>query len=308
MPSERLSLALEVRLRDGLTMFDASALAKVLLGDTIFSNMMIFGAAWQRGLVPLSHAAILKAIVLNGAAADKNQRAFELGRWAALNPQEADGLLAPNVIAMPNTPDEKIAYRADHLVTYQGKGLARRYKRMVERFEDPKMRLAVAKGYHKLLAYKDEYEVARLLLQSDAKARAEFEGDLKLTYHLAPPLLSRTGADGRPVKREFGSGSMWLFRLLARLKRLRGTPLDVFGYSEERKMERALIRQYEADLDTLGHLSGDRLDAAIALAELPLQIRGFGPVKHASAAKAEKRREELLSVLRKAQDVQAAAE
>ena len=101
---------------------------------------------------------------------------------------------------------------------------------------------------------------------------------------------------------------MWLFRLLARLKRLRGTPLDVFGYSEERKMERALIRQYEADLDTLGHLSGDRLDAAIALAELPLQIRGFGPVKHASAAKAEKRREELLSVLRKAQDVQAAAE
>ncbi len=309
LPAERLALALEARLRDGLAMFDASDLAKALLGDTIFSNMMIFGAAWQRGLVPLSHAAIRRAIELNGAAAERNLQAFEYGRWAVLNPEEAERLVTPNVVALPKTLDEKIAYREAKLVEYQGKRLAKRYRRLVDRFSDPRMKEAVAKGYHKLLAYKDEYEVARMLLQTEEKAKDAFEGDLKLTYHLAPPLLSKTGRDGRPVKKEFGTRSLPLFRLLARMKRLRGTPLDIFGYTAERKMERALIKLYEADLAGLPELSGDTLDAAVALAELPLQIRGFGPVKAANEAKAAKRREELLASLRGAKDgVRQAAE
>ena len=299
LPTERLSLALQARLQDRLALFDASALAGALLGDTIFSNMMIFGAAWQRGLLPLSHDAILRAIELNGAAAEKNAQAFKIGRWAVLHGEDAAALIQPNVVELPKSLDDKIAFRAGHLENYQSARLARRYRKLVDRVEDPRLKLAVAKGYHKLLAYKDEYEVARLLLDSEAKARAEFEGDLKLTYHLAPPVLGRTGPDGRPKKREFGRGLRRLLPLLARMKRLRGTPLDPFGYSAERRMERALIRQYQADIaGVLKDLRPDRIDAAVALAELPLQIRGFGPVKAANEAKAAKRREELLAALR----------
>ena len=159
------------------------------------------------------------------------------------------------------------------------------------------MKEAVAKGYHKLLAYKDEYEVARLLLTTEEKVRGEFDGEPKLTYHLAPPILSKAGPDGRPAKREFGPWLTRLLRMLARMKWLRGTPLDPFGHSAERRMERALIRQFEADMKSLPELKGDRMEAAVALAELPLSIRGFGPVKAANSVKAEKRREELLAVL-----------
>lgn len=296
LPSERLSLALRARLKDRLMMLDASALAKALLGDTIFSNMMLFGAAWQNSLVPLSRAAILAAIELNGVAAEKNALAFELGRWAALNPKAAESTATPNVAGLPKSLDERIAYRAAHLVKYQGASLAERYRGLVARFSDARMREAVAKGYHKLLAIKDEYEVARLLLETKDKVRAEFEGSPKLIYHLAPPLLSRTGPDGRPMKREFRG--IWMFRWLARMKWLRGTPFDPFGNLTDRKMERALIAQYEADLAALPELRGDALDAAIALAELPMQINGFGPVKAENAMKAARRREELLAVIR----------
>jgi indolepyruvate ferredoxin oxidoreductase len=308
LPTDRLSLALEARLQDRLTMFDASKLAKALLGDTIYSNMMIFGAAWQNGLIPLSREAILRAVELNGAAAAKNIEAFEYGRWAVLNPTEATRVLTPNVVALPKSLDEKITFRAAHLTAYQGKRLAKRYRKFVEGFSDPRMRAAVAEGYHKLLSYKDEYEVARLLLDSDDKARAEFDGDLKLTYHLAPPLLSKMGPNGRPLKKEFSARSLWMFRLLKKLKPLRGTPFDPFGRTAERKMERALIKQYEADLGAMGTLSGDQLDAAVALAELPLQIRGFGPVKAANEAKAAKRREQLLVTLRSPNKEKIAAE
>ena len=306
LPSDRLEVALQAKLQDRLAMFDASALAKTLLGDSIFSNMMIFGAAWQNGLIPLAHDAICRAIELNGAAAEKNLRAFELGRWAVLNPEAAAGVLEDKIVALPQSAEQKMAFRADHLVAYQGRRLAKRYRKFVDRFEQPKLREAVALGYHKLLSYKDEYEVARLLLDSEAKARDEFDGDLKLTYHLAPPLLSKTGVDGRPKKREFGAGSLWMFRVLARMKGLRGTVFDPFGRTAERRMERALIKQYEADLGGLGTVSGDKLDAAVALAELPLQIKGFGPVKQANEAKAAKRREELLAVLRASGVAQAA--
>ncbi|WP_323780721.1 indolepyruvate ferredoxin oxidoreductase family protein [Leisingera sp.] len=299
IPTDRLQVALQARLRDRVDLFDASELARATMGDSIFSNMMVFGGAWQRGLVPVSHAAIEQAIEMNGAAVDRNKRAFDIGRWAVLHPEEAAKLIQPTVVDKPKTLDEKIAFRADQLVAYQGNGLAKRYARLLEGISDPALKEAVAKGYHKLLSYKDEYEVARLLLDSRAKAEAEFEGDLKLSYHLAPPMLSGTDPNGRPKKRRFGAGMERGFRLLAKLKRLRGTPLDIFGYTAERKMERALIKQYEADMkEWLPKAAPGILEPLTALAELPLSIRGFGPVKMANEQKAAKRREELLAALR----------
>ncbi len=287
IPTDDLSLALERRLKDDLTLFDASDLSKVLLGDSIFSNMMVLGACWQRGLVPVAHEALIRAIELNGAAAERNKRAFEMGRWAVVRPEEAARMAAPRVTELPKTLDDKIAYRADHLVAYQGKRLAKRYRKLVDQIDDPKLKKAVAKGYHKLLAYKDEYEVARLLQSSEDKARAQFEGDLRFTYHLAPPLLSRTGADGRPKKRAFGPWIAKAYGPLSKLKLLRGTPFDPFGYTAERKMERRLIKDYERDIKrVLAGLSDANRDIGVQLAELPLSIRGFGPEKEANAAKA----------------------
>ncbi|MEQ6248287.1 indolepyruvate ferredoxin oxidoreductase family protein [Sulfitobacter sp. HNIBRBA3233] len=299
MPYEQLELSLQARLKDDVVLFDASDLAKATLGDSIYSNMMIFGGAWQRGLIPLSLEAIEAAIKLNGAAVERNLRAFTLGRWAVEHPQDAQAVINPKVVQLPKTLAERIAFRAEHLTAYQGKRLAKRYRRMVEGVEDAKLREAVALGYHKVLAYKDEYEVARLLLSSRERAQAEFEGDFKMTFNLAPPLLSRTGPDGRPAKREFGPWLERPLRIMARLKGLRGTPLDPFGYTAERRMERALITQYERDMaEVLPKLTENTREAIVALAELPLQIRGFGPVKQANEAKAAKRREELLALIR----------
>jgi len=307
LPTEALRVSLEARLSDGLAMFDASDLAKALLGDSIYSNMMVFGATWQMGAIPVSYEAILHAIELNGAAVNRNIRAFDLGRWAYLHPQDAADLLKPGVIELPKSLDEKIAFREAHLMDYQGRRLARRYRKLVDRAQDARLREAVALGYHKLLAYKDEYEVARLLAQTEEKAKAAFEGDLKLSYHLAPPMLSKIGADGRPVKKQYGAGMAWAFPRLARLKWLRGTPFDPFGRTAERRIERALIKEYEADMaEVLRIVRSDTQDAAIALAALPREIRGFGPVKEANARKAAKRREELLAVLRAAPMQQAA--
>ena len=309
IPSDRLTLALEARLRDGVSLFNASELARIVMGDSIYSNMMIFGAAWQKGLVPISREAILAAIELNGAAVERNKRAFEMGRWAALYPKDAAGMMTPNVVALPKSLDEKIVMRADHLTRYQNRRLARRYRKLVDQFEDVRLKEAVAKGYHKLLSYKDEYEVARLHLETHDKAKEQFEEGFEMRFHLAPPLLSKEGSNGRPEKREFGAGMLRWFKLLARMKRLRGTPLDIFGRTEERRMERALITQYEADLKRLlPEHAKEASDEAVALAELPLQIRGFGPVKAANEAKAAKRREEILSVLSQSNAQKAAAE
>ncbi len=298
LPADQLRLSLERRLRDRLTMFDASELARALMGDSIYSNMMLFGAVWQKGLLPLSLEAVRTAIELNGAAVERNLRAFEYGRWAAADPDAASRALTSIVVARPRSLDEQIAFRIDHLTAYQGRRLAARYRRLVDRAEDSDLREAIAKGYHKLLAYKDEYEVARLLRKTRAKAEAEFEGDLKLTYHLAPPVLAREGADGRPVKRRFGPWIERLYPLLAAGKVMRGTWLDPFGRSEERRMERALITQYEQDMEeVLATFDARRKDAAVALAALPLAIRGFGPVKAANEKAAAKRREECLAAL-----------
>ena len=298
IPADRLTLALQARLKDRLSMFDASDLAKALMGDAIYSNMMVFGATWQMGAIPVSGAAIREAIELNATAVQRNLQAFEFGRWAVLHPEDAGRVITPNEKEKPKTTDEKIVFRAAHLTDYQDADHAQRYTDFVANF-DGEMREAVALGYHKLLSYKDEYEVARLLLETRAKAEAEFDGDLKLTHHLAPPLLARKGSNGRPGKIAMPGWSTRLYPILARMKRFRGTMWDVFGRTEERKMERALIVEYECDLTEVRDIvRPDTLDAAVALARLPLDIRGFGPVKQANAAKAAKRREELLAVLR----------
>ena len=161
------------------------------------------------------------------------------------------------------------------------------------------MKEAVAKGYHKLLTYKDEYEVARLHLETRKKAEQAFDGVEKISYHLAPPILSKMGADGRPVKRIFGGVIERLFPVLASLKFLRSTPFDIFGLSAERKMERDLIRQYERDMhEVLPQVNEGNRDIIVALAELPLSIRGFGPVKLVNERKAAKKREDLLNALK----------
>lgn len=309
IPTDRLTVALEARLREGLALFNASELARVIMGDSIYSNMMIFGAAWQKGLVPISRDAILAAIELNGAAVERNKRAFELGRWAVLYPEDARAMMTPNVVELPKTLDEKITMRADHLTKYQNKRLAKKYRKMVDGIEDARLKEAVAKGYHKLLSYKDEYEVARLHLSTMEKASAQFEDGFEMSFHLAPPMISKEGPNGRPEKREFGPGMIRWFKLLARMKGLRGTALDIFGRTEERKMERALIKQYEADMaEILPANRATASDEAVALAELPLQIRGFGPVKAANEAKAAKRREEILAAIRMSKTHKAAAE
>jgi len=298
IPGKDLEIALQARLRDRLALFDATELARILLGDSIYSNMMTFGAAWQMGLIPLSHEAITTAITLNGAAVERNKQAFEMGRWAIVNAEAADRLISAEVVDKPRSLDEKIAFRADHLTRYQNARLARRYRKLVDAIADPALKEAVAKGYHKLLAYKDEFEVARLHLDTEARARDTFDGDLKLTYHLAPPLLPGKDGSGRPRKREFGAWMGRLYRPLARMKVLRGTPLNPFGHTAERKMERALIRQFESDMATwLPRADTAPRDALIALAELPLSIRGFGPVKETNAKKAALRRAEILSRL-----------
>jgi len=207
----------------------------------------------------------------------------------ALIPQSA------TIAELPKTLDQKIAFRAKHLADYQNEKLAQRYRVFVERFEHPELKQAVALNYHKLLSYKDEYEVARLHLQTISKAQDQFSDIKSVEFHLAPPILSKQGTDGRPKKRKFGPAMLRVFGLLARLKSLRGTPLDVFGYTKERRMERELIRDYERDMIwALDHLSDTNLPDVIALASLPDDIRGFGPVKEAAVRKSREQRQVLL--------------
>ena len=307
IPSDRLTLSLLARLKDGLSMFDATTLAARVLGDAIYSNMVLLGASWQRGQVPLTHDALSEAIRLNGAKVDENLHAFEVGRWATENPDAAAKLAASGVVAKPANLDQIIEFRANHLTAYQSAKLALRYRKLVDRFDDAKLKEAVARGYHKVLAYKDEYEVARLLASTREQAESTFGGDLKLTYHLAPPLLSRKGPDGRPKKRQFGAWTERLWPQLARLKGLRGTPFDPFGYSADRRMERRLIRQYERDMKRILKDPGRNIEAAIAIASLPLQVRGYGPVKTDTANVAAARRDELLAAFDAGADTDAVA-
>ncbi len=295
LPMDQLLVQLQARLRDRLMVLNASEIAEATMGNSIFSNMMMLGAAWQGGLVPLSEASIHEAIRLNGQAVEGNLRAFDLGRWAAHDLDAVKALATPTTVELPKTLDDKIAFRMEQIEAFQDVNLAKTYFDLVMRAPDGDLREAIALGYHKLLAYKDEYEVARMHLDTVAKARAGFDGDFKPRFHLAPPFMGQ-GSGDRPKKREFGAWMLPVFRILSKMKRLRGTAFDPFGRTAERRMERALIAQYEADMEhVLAGLNVDNHETAVALARLPLDIRGFGPVKVESEAKASKRREALLA-------------
>ncbi|MTD99118.1 indolepyruvate ferredoxin oxidoreductase family protein [Paracoccus sp. YIM 132242] len=304
VPSDQLKVSLQARLRDRVAFFDANDLALRMLGDSIYSNMLVLGAAWQQGLLPLSLEAIMQAIELNGAKVAENQRAFQIGRWAMAFPDQT-----ARPAEVTQLPPDPIAYREARLVGYQNKRLAKRFRKLVDAAPAP-LRESVARGYYKLLAYKDEYEVARLHLTTAEQIAQQWDGDTKLTLHLAPPMLGGKGADGRPRKREYGEWMLTGFKVLARMKVLRGTPFDPFGYMAERRHERAAIREYEADMrEVLANVTDASMPIAIELAELPLTVRGYGPVKAQAEAAAAIRRTELLAQFRSGQaPLQQAAE
>lgn len=299
VPNDRLILSLEARLKNMVNFLDSTNLSKSILGDSIFSNMVIFGAAWQSGMIPLSYDSIVKSIKLNGAAVKLNLKAFEVGRWAVVFPNDVERRLDSTVVELPKTLKEKISFRSEHLKEYQSTSLANKYTKFVDKFKGTEIGEAVAEGYHKVLSYKDEYEVARLHKKTAVKLRNEFAGNMKITYHLSPPLISRISSNGRPLKREFGSFIENIFGILSKFKFLRGSIFDPFGYSAERKMERSLIEQYEKDLEGLLEKNSLNTELAVSLARLPMQIRGFGPVKKSNYDSAMIRRKELLKLLEK---------
>jgi len=294
IPAERLKMSLSARLGDKVSFFDANLLAQTTLGDSIYSNMLVLGAAWQQGLVPLSEDAILTAIALNGAKVAENQRAFAIGRWAMVDPDAIAALSAPGLATETVDPVE---FRAARLVDYQSPAYAQRFLDLVD-LAPPELRADVGEGYYKLLAYKDEYEVARLHLKTAEGVAREFDGDTRLSFHLAPPILPGRDPDGRPKKREFGPWVLPMFRLLARMKGLRGTAFDPFGWHAERRAERAQIAQYEADMRRLlPRATPQTIEILRELARLPLSIKGYGFIKDKAAEQAAARRAELLSAL-----------
>ncbi len=279
---------------------DATRLASALLGDAIATNLFMLGFAFQKGLVPLSEAALLRAIELNAVAVDANKQAFLWGRRAAVDLDQVQRVTAPAkavVVQMPQTLDALVRRRSAFLTQYQNAAYARDYETFVERVRQAEVRLgrgdalarAVAKSLFKLMAYKDEYEVARLYTSGafEQKLKETFEGDFRVSFHLAPPLLARHDAQGNPVKARYGSWMWSAFRLLARFKFLRGGALDLFGRTEERRMERQLIADYRTSIERLlDRLPEADYATAVALAGIAEQMRGFGHVKRANVEKA----------------------
>ncbi|WP_296872959.1 indolepyruvate ferredoxin oxidoreductase family protein [Tibeticola sp.] len=306
--------------------FDAQALAETFLGDTVGANVLALGYAWQRGLVPVAEAALQRAIELNGVAVEANRKAFALGRLAAGDPRALERLLAAastpaaggaqaaRDAAAQGDLDTFLDRAAAHLQAYQNAAWARRYRERLAAVRareaawgavgaDARLTRAVARSLLKLMSVKDEYEVARLYSDGSLERAlaAQFEGDYTLAFHFAPPLLARSRAGQPPRKWRFGAWVRPLLRVLAHGKHLRGTPLDLFGATAERRMERALLAAYERRIDELlaaldadGAPSPQRLALAAQIAALPLSMRGFGHVKAAQVQQAQAREAELL--------------
>lgn len=290
-----------------LTSIDAQDIAQRLMGDTMPSNIVMLGACWQRGLVPVSFEALMRAIELNGVAVENNKTAFALGRLAIAAPEALRRLAGEqsgsavqwfNFDQLDDRDGQPglISRRKAFLTEYQDAAYASRYEALVQRVRAAESALgeagkglrltkAVARYYAKLLAIKDEYEVARLYTDGkfEAALKAQFEDWDHLSFHMAPPLIAKPGADGRAKKVELGSWTFKALKTLAKFKGLRGGALDLFGRTEERRIERQLIRDYEALVDELlAGLSAEKLDLAIKLARLPEGIRGYGHVKLAN--------------------------
>ncbi len=306
---------------DRVETVDAQAIAERLLGDTMPANVVLLGYAFQRGLVPVSEPALLRAIELNGVALELNRTAFALGRIAAAAPQALRRLAGQEEevpLRAPRRPPDwenldgdagLIARRANFLTDYQDAGYAQRYRALVERVRMVEserigaplaLTAAVARYAAKLMAIKDEYEVARLY--TDGRWRrelsAQFERWDRLSFHMAPPLLARRGLDGRPRKIEFGPWLLGALRVLAKLRRVRGSALDFFGRSEERRIERQVRDEYEAMIDeVLSALTPENHALAVQIASVPEQIRGYGHVKLANITLARARWKDLLDRL-----------
>ena len=302
---------------DAARFLDATRIATALLGDSLATNIFLLGYAYQMGLVPVSRQAIFRAVELNGATVDANQRAFNWGRLAYHDPASVERQARPaetevgsdRVIA-PDL-DAAVARRVDFLTAYQDTGLAQRYQSLVDRVRRTELRVAgdsillteaVARNYFKLLAIKDEYEVARLYTDGEFQRQvdAAFEGDYKLRYHFAPLWVKPDKVTGAPVKRTYGAWMRPVLKVLAKLKGLRGTWLDPFGHTEERQLERRLITDYERTVEELERgLRVDNLDLAVEVATLPATIRGYGHVKRKNIDAAKTREAALLGQFRK---------
>jgi indolepyruvate ferredoxin oxidoreductase len=281
----------------GVSAFNADVAATRLMGDSIYTNPMLLGYAWQKGWIPLGRESLVRAMELNGVAVENNKAAFEWGRRAAHDWAAVEKLLGgAQVIEFKKreTLDTLVARRVEFLTDYQNAAYAAQYRNFVETVrlaEQPlgKTTLSetVARYLFKLMAYKDEYEVARLHTETGFQERIAgmFEGDYKVNFHLAPPAIAKRNDKGELQKRKFGPGMLIAFRVLAKLRGLRGTPLDLFGRTPERRTERALIAQYRAAIEqVLGSLDAHNHDLALEIARLPDQIRGFGHVKERNLA------------------------
>jgi indolepyruvate ferredoxin oxidoreductase len=282
--------------RDAADFIDAKRLATALMGDAIYANILLLGFAYQKGLVPVSGAALLRAIELNAVAVEANRKAFAWGRLAAHDPAAAERIAEP-AAALPGSDqrlakdlDESIERRRAFLTRYQDAAYAQRYLDLVVRVRAAEARLggtrlteAVARNYFKLLAYKDEYEVARLYTDGEflRQVGSAFDGPFRLRFHFAPPLLARPDpATGEARKRAYGPWILPVLQVVAKLKRLRGTPFDLFGMTEERRTERRLVRDYERTVAELADtVTPEKLALAAEIAALPETIRGFGHVK-----------------------------
>jgi indolepyruvate ferredoxin oxidoreductase len=310
LPSERLKRTIRSAAGEKAYFFDATRTATALFGNSLGANMFMLGFAYQHGGLPVSGEAVEKAIALNGEAVAMNVAAFRWGRRAAFDPEFVRGLAAsqsPGIDTSdkPQTLDETVARRVDFLTAYQNAAYARRYAERVATVRAAEEKAApgstaiteaVARNLFKLMAIKDEYEVARLYTDGSfhRQLAGQFQAYDRLEFHLAPPVLGRRGSDGKPRKSSFGPWMMTGFKLLAAMKGLRGTPFDLFGRTSERRLERRVLADYEADLDVILRLmSPERIEAAAALASVPALIRGYGHVKEASIAKAEGERTRL---------------
>ncbi len=283
---------------------DAQSIAQRMLGDTMPANIVMLGVAFQRGLVPVSEAALMRAIELNGVAVETNKLAFALGRLSVAAPDALLRLEGATTTEAADTLDALIARREAFLTAYQDASLAQRYRALVDRVRRAETALgsetlteAVTRQYARLLAIKDEYEVARLytdggFMQSLGEQFERWDG---LTFHMAPPLLARRGTDGRPRKMRFGAWLMPALRVLSSVRRIRGRWFDPLGHTEERRLERQLARDYEVLIDeVLASLTADKHALAVAIAKVPENIRGYGHVKLANLASAKGRWRELL--------------
>jgi indolepyruvate ferredoxin oxidoreductase len=305
--------------RENARFVDAGRVATALLGDSIAVNLFMLGHAYQQGLVPVSAEAIERAIELNAVAVEFNKASFDWGRRYAHDAEAVERAIAPaagaTVTALPRrkleTLDEIVADRVTRLTAYQDAGYARRYEALVRRVAEAErartpgmtgLALAAARYLYKLMAYKDEYEVARLYTDGEFKRRlaAAFDGDYTLEFHLAPPIMAaRDPQTGHLVKRGYGPWMMRAFGLLAGFKFLRGSPFDPFGRTAERKMERRLIVEYEGVLGTLmAGLDHQNHALAVQIAELPEHIRGYGHVKERHLEEVKRQEADLIATFR----------